>query len=400
MKFRDKVLAIFFFGINIFGLPAPLLYTNFISIFFIKKLLKTKYFITTCIYVFTLLMYLAIHFYYGVEMTSYLNSLAVYLLVFINIIMAHNYIKYLGVRINLLFDFIAKANFWFFIISVLFLVLGFSKSTWRYYNYSDLSNQSAGIPRFKGFFYEPSYYALLFSPLLLYYLYKFIFVEKSFRTFRNLLFIAIPIICTWSFGVILGILLAIVISVIYYSIKYYRVNIYILVAFSLVPIGVLLLLIFNNEIGYRIMMNFRGDDLSTKGRTSNAFEIAYHLINAKSPFFGIGLGQIKVFGQEYIQNYYGYPKWFRVAIPNTFAETLAIFGYTGATIRLFIQLFLFFYKKCYNNMFSLTLFTFIFIYQFTGSFITSTTEYVIWLMALMNIFPEFNILNKYAQSSK
>ncbi|MFI1744759.1 O-antigen ligase family protein [Thalassobellus sediminis] len=274
--------------------------------------------------------------------------------------------------------------------------MDFSKSTWRYYNYSDLSNQSAGIPRFKGFLYEPSYYALMFSPLLLYYFYKFIFVEKSYKTFGNLLFVAIPIIFTWSFGVLLGILLAIIIFVIYYSIKYFKINIYFFIVFSLLPIGVILLLIFNTEISHRIVMNFKGDDLSTKGRTSNAFEIANYLIHGKSPFFGIGLGQIKVFGQEYIQNYYGYQKWFRVSIPNAFAETLAIFGYTGAFIRLFIQLFLFFYKKCYNNMFSFTLFAFIFIYQFTGSFITSTLEYIIWLMAFMNLFPEFNISKRYA----
>ena len=65
-------------------------------------------------------------------------------------------------------------------------------------------------------------------------------------------------------------------------------------------------------------MIFKGDDLSTKGRISYAFDIANHLIHEKSPFFGIGLGQIKVFGQEYIQNYYGYQKWYRVSIPNAF----------------------------------------------------------------------------------
>lgn len=396
MKLKDKILAIFFFGINILGLPSPLLYTNFISIFFIKKLLKTKYFIFSCSFVFTLLIYFAIHFYYGVETTSYLKSLVIYILVFINVLLAHNYIKYLGNRINLLFDFVVKANFIFFLTSTLLLFLNFSKLTWRYYSYSDLSNQSTGIPRFRGFLYEPSYYALMFSPLLLYYLYRFIFIEKSYSTFRNLLFVAIPIVFTWSFGVILGVLLAIIIFVIYYSLKRLKINIYFLLVFSLLPVGVILLFVFNTEISHRIVMNFRGDDLSTKGRTSNAFEIANYLIQGKSPLFGIGLGQIKVFGQEYIQNYYGYQKWYRVSIPNAFAETLAIFGYTGAVIRLFTQLFLFFYKKCYNNMFSLTLFVFIFIYQFTGSFITSTLEYIIWLIAFMNLFPEFNISKRYA----
>lgn len=398
MKRKDKFLAIIYFWLNIFGLPAPLLHTNFISLFFIKKLLKRNYFKLTIAFVVFLLCYFAIHYYNGIDIATYMRSLVVYILVFLNVILAHNYIKHLGDNIEELFIYVIKVNFVFYVVAVILLILDIPNFCWRYYNYTNLG-QAGGIPRFQGLLYEPSYYALIFSPLFIYSVYKLLFKERTLRNFKHFIFIAIPMISTWSFGVLLGMFLAIVIVFIYYAIKYYRVNIYVLFAFSLVPIGVILLLLFNSEIATRVAMNFSGEDVSAQGRTSNAFEIANHLAKAKNAVFGIGIGQIKVFGEEYIQNYYGYQKWYRVSIPNAFAETLAIFGYLGVFIRLFIQVYFFFYTKCYNNFFSLTLFTFIFIYQLTGSFITSTAEYVIWLLAFMNIFPMFNISHNYAKNS-
>ncbi|MFL1010596.1 hypothetical protein [Flavisericum labens] len=398
MKIRDKILAIFFFGINALGLPAPLLYSNFISLFYTKNLLKKKYFLATIIYVFGLLMYFAIHHNLGIEINSYLTSFAVYLLVFINVMMAHNYLKYLGDKVYLLFQFAAKLNFFLFIIALFCLVVDIPNSFWRYYSYSE--DGGSGIPRLQSFFYEPSYLALLFTPVLLYFFLNVLFNKANKKNTTYFVLSLIPVLATWSFGVIAAVIIAVAIVVCYYSVIYYRINKYILGLLILAPFGLLLLFLFNTEISVRIVNIFSGDDGSAKGRITDSFFIANHLINEKSAIFGIGLGQIKVFGEEYIQNYYGYQKWYRVSIPNAFAETLAIFGYLGAAIRLFLQLFLFYFRKCYKNIFSITLFTFIFIYQFTGSFITSTTEYVIWLLALMNIFPKFNIFYLYEKDYK
>jgi hypothetical protein len=44
----------------------------------------------------------------------------------------------------------------------------------------------------------------------------------------------------------------------------------------------------------------------------------------------------------------------------------------------------------WRNYYRLLLFTFIFIYQFTGSFITNVAEYVIWIMAFTPVFREFD----------
>jgi hypothetical protein len=39
------------------------------------------------------------------------------------------------------------------------------------------------------------------------------------------------------------------------------------------------------------------------------------------------------------------------------------------------------------------LFIFIFVYQFTGSFITNLAEYVIWILAFTNAFPQFDVMH-------
>lgn len=398
MRVKDKFLAILFFGINAVGLPAPLLYSNFISVLYVKKLLKTKYFLLTTLYLFGLLIYFGIHYYNEVELTSYLSSLAVYILVFINVLVAHNYLKYLGDNIRLFFQYAVKLNFLIFIIALFCLIADIPNSLWRYYSYSE--DSGSGIPRLQSFFYEPSYLALLFSPVLLYFLLKVLFKRGNKKSITYLFLTIIPILATWSFGVIAAVIIAISVAVLYYSIVFFKVNKYLLGLLVLGPFVFTLLLVLSPEIATRIGNILSGDDGSAKGRITDSFIIANYLINEKSPIFGIGLGQIKVFGEEYIQNYYGYQKWYRVSIPNAFAETLAIFGYLGGAIRLFLQLFLFYYRKCYKNLFSITLFTFIFVYQFTGSFITSTTEYVIWLLALMNVFPEFNFYNMYEKNNK
>jgi hypothetical protein len=92
-----------------------------------------------------------------------------------------------------------------------------------------------------------------------------------------------------------------------------------------------------------------------------------------------------------IRNYYGYgPETVRVAIPNAAAETLALFGWAGFSLRILAQCLLFMYTKVWRNYYRLLLFVFIFIYQFTGSFITNIAEYVIWIMAFTPVFKEYD----------
>jgi hypothetical protein len=111
--------------------------------------------------------------------------------------------------------------------------------------------------------------------------------------------------------------------------------------------------------------------------------------------WGIGLGQIKIIGTDIIKDFYLYPVDYKtVAIPNATAETLTIFGFAGLFFRFAIEIILFFYTRVWKNYYSLLLFVFMFIYQFSGSFITNMAEYVIWIFAFTNVFKQFDVLQK------
>ena len=134
-----------------------------------------------------------------------------------------------------------------------------------------------------------------------------------------------------------------------------------------------------------------GRDTSFKGRTYDAFYLGRKVAEMKSIFFGSGLGQTKVLGMELWKKYYANNFTINeVAIPNAMGETLAIFGLAGISIRLTLQVFFFFQTKVFSNYYRLVLFIFVFIYQFTGSFIYNVAEYVIWILAFTNVFEEFN----------
>ncbi len=139
-----------------------------------------------------------------------------------------------------------------------------------------------------------------------------------------------------------------------------------------------------------------GHDSSGKGRTSDAFMLVKRMIMLKSECWGIGFGQIKVLGEDIVRNYYHYDEHYAITIPNASAETLAVTGWIGWWLRLLISLFLFVYTRVWRNYYRFLLFTFIFIYQFTGSYFTSQIEYIIWVLAFSNLFPYFNVYHSEA----
>ncbi|HLI92746.1 MAG TPA: hypothetical protein VKU83_04030, partial [Puia sp.] len=120
--------------------------------------------------------------------------------------------------------------------------------------------------------------------------------------------------------------------------------------------------------------------------------LGWHVAAKKSVLFGVGLGQVKELGYELFQHYYKFIfAHDSIAIPNALGDTLATFGVLGLSIRLFVVFWLFFKTRVYSNYYRLSLFLFIFIYQFTGSFIMNIAEYSIWILAFnKGSFEEFN----------
>ena len=154
---------------------------------------------------------------------------------------------------------------------------------------------------------------------------------------------------------------------------------------------ILLLLFPDNFFVLRFNNVLEGKDSSFIGRTYDAFYLGWKIAEMKSILFGSGLGQTKVLGLDLWTKYYAYNFTInQIAIPNVIGDTLAVYGLVGVFIRIGLQIYFFFRTKVFNNYYRLALFIFIFIYQFTGSFLYNIAEYVIWILAFVNVFDEFD----------
>jgi hypothetical protein len=248
--------------------------------------------------------------------------------------------------------------------------------------------------------YEPSYYALLFTPLFFYFLLQLIFYRNSINGWLLLVMLLLPLVLSFSLGVISAIAVALVISFVVHFKTFIRNKRFVNLAGVAVVSSVAALLtglIFfpDNILFVRIGNVLSGKDSSGKGRTFEAFWLAGELLAKKSYWWGIGAGQIKILGFELIRDFYGYSyDTVRVAIPNAAAETLALFGWVGFVVRILTECVLFVYTKVWRNYYRLLLFVFIFVYQFTGSFITNVAEYVVWIIVFTPVFKEYDIVKR------
>jgi hypothetical protein len=163
---------------------------------------------------------------------------------------------------------------------------------------------------------------------------------------------------------------------------------------TLLILTTLLLFIFfpDNPLFIRLINIFQGEDTSAYGRTFDSYTMGYRVAKEKSLLFGAGLGQVKILAPVIVGKYYQY--WGElevVRIPNTLGETLAIFGFMGLLLRFLVIAWFYYKTRPFDNYYRTLLFLFIFIYQFTGSFITNIVEYVIWVLAFSHVFPQFDV---------
>jgi len=385
-----NIIGHIYFFFNVLGLPAPITFTNFISLLYIDKIFRVKNAIFYGIYIAISLIYLIIHFNNGVHEPYYLKTFFYNHLLFISTLISYYYVKKNKLSFARLFELIAKSSLILFAINIGLYFTDFQSIVWQVH---DFNAEMLSIPRYKGFTYEASFYATVMSPVIIYFFLQFIFYKKK-KSLRYLIFSVIPFVFTLSLGVYLALFIALILGIIFLMGFYLKIKQIFFVAFMGVLLVAVTVNVTDNVISQRITSILKGEDGSVKGRTVEAFYLSNIMAKEKSLLFGIGPGQIKVNGEKTIREYYNYPPWYtRVSIPNASAETYAVFGVIGFILRLLFELFLFFYFKVYKNYFSLMLFIFIFVYQFTGSFITSTAEYMIWIFAIVHLFPDFNIKN-------
>lgn len=389
--------AILYFFLNGFLLPHGLLYTSLLSPFLLIWLYKYysyRLYIPISIFLFVLFPFALVHLMHGVNSFYYLRS---FLLLFTVFIFSLSFYQYLKVSDSLrtIYRQLLVVNVPFVMLALFMLTQPDLVSRFWYAN--EITVGIAGIRRLRMFTYEPSYYSFLFAPIALYYYLKFVILKVPNPKLVFIL-VTLPLLLSLSFGVILGLTLALLVTFLYGMGNFFPGKnwpIYVLGACFLLLIlaGVFYLFFPENVFVIRIANVFSGRDTSFKGRTFDSFYLGWQIASAKSIWFGCGLGQVKEIGLPYFISFYNNTNFTieEIGIPNAVGDTLATFGILGVALRLMTEVYLFFRTKVSSNYYRFSLFAFIFIYQFTGSFIMNIAEYVIWILAFFpGIFKEFD----------
>jgi hypothetical protein len=395
MKFNKYIpFAILYFFLNSFLLPPGLTYTALLSPLFYWWVVKTRNEEILVPFIMALFPFILVHIYFvGVDTQAYLKSLVNLTAVYIFCQAFYTFLKTSN-NVEKVFKNILVINFFFCLVAVAIYFTSFYDLLWIE---QDLSGRLSGIKRLKLLTYEASYYATVFSPVFCFYFLQILLRRNRISAWILLPMLFIPLILSFSVGVLGCILIAFLVCFFFYFMSLMRrrrfANIIATFLIVIVPGLVILSVIYPENILFERLQNIlSGHDASGKGRTSEAFTIANMLLEKKDYFWGIGIGQVKILGADTIRSFYMYPLDFEViSIPNVTAETLAWFGWIGLFIRFGLEIFLFFYTKVWTNYFRLIMFFFIFIYQFTGSFITNIAEYIIWILAFTNVFKEFDV---------
>lgn len=396
IKLSEWIIILLYFFVNSLFLPNGLLYTTILTPLFIVYLYNRK--VYQYIFIFLLLIspFIVAHLSQGVDMYYYLRStLLVFSTVVFSVFTWHWAKDFQGWDIVM-----GKLVYISAALSIIALIFFNSP------NYVEIwwwvRNLTPGVknfPRLKLLTYEASYFSMLMVPVTMYLVYSSLLHKNFKKNLIYLLLLLVMFVMSLSFGVIGGIIIAI--SPVLFVVLYNRYGwkkplLFILIGLILVTGCLYILYEYypKSAIVTRLNNIATGNDSSFRGRTTESFELAKQLLKMKSELWGVGPGQIKVLGGEiWSKKYQGEYNITNVAIPNSAAETLAIFGYIGLFLRITVQLFLFFATQVHKNAFKLSLFLFIFIYQFTGSFIVNIAEYVIWILAFVPNFQQFDFRN-------
>lgn len=396
-------IAIVYFFFNSLFLPHGLLYTTILTPLFLLWLYRFPLFGYVWLYFLITAPFVVVHLWKGVNLSSYFVSYTILFTVYVFCLVFYQFLNECKSLGNI-YKNISLINFGLVGFALFALFIPWLKDT--FWSYSLITSWTDRIYRLKMLTYEASYYSLLFLPIALFYYLKLI-LQKHPDKWLTFTIVTVPLLLSISFGVILGLVISLFlifcsdIRLFTYSEKFPR---HFILVLSLFLIG---LLIFwklnpNNILFVRIANIFQGRDTSFRGRTFDSLYLGWQLAAQKSLVFGAGPGQIKEIGLELFTNFY---KWGgfttrNVAVPNSIGDTLANFGLLGVLIKLSLAIYLFFKTAVHTNFYRLGLFLFIFIYQFTGSFISNIAEYVIWLLAFhQNLFPEFDKKNIFLKSN-
>lgn len=390
--------AVLYYFFNTVFLPHGLLYTTLLTpLFYVWTLRQGQRHILE-LYLLAMLPFIVAHLFIGVDLRSFIISNILLFTAYVFAVTVYTFFSRYQ-KLESLFNDLLVANFLMTLLALLLLFTPLSEGFWFY---NKLTTGITEFPRLSMMTYEASYYATLFLPLAVFFGLKLLLGQVEKHHGWIIMMVVLPLVLSLSFGVIGSLIIAVgllfLLNVRRLLFRKMILNIIVGILLALI-ICLFLLLIFypDNVLFVRLVNIASGSDPSARGRLVDSYWFAQELMGMKNAWWGIGAGQIKVLGDEYIRAFYQYdPADIPVVrIPNAFAETLATFGIIGGVLRLALQIWLFFKTNVLGNYFRTVLFFHIFVYQFTGSYLTNVAEYVIWALAFCSCFPQFDRPKKH-----
>lgn len=385
--------VVLYFTANNFLLPHGLLFTTLLTPVFLYWLFKTDGLVVFLKWTLLLLLPIPFHLFTGFEIRSYIVSTILVFSAWVFLFTALKAVARLDEDIEGAFRVVLIVNS--ILLAAALLILPFAPVRDLMWYSIPISPNIPGFPRLKLLAYESSHYALLLSPVLLYFLLR-VALRQANHSFLLLVAVFLPLGLSLSFGVLAALLIALFAGslVVWRRLPkyYFRFSFY--VALGLVLLTIVVFLIWpENPVFTRLDNIFTGSDTSAKGRLYDSFRFATDLIRGGYLLMGIGPGQIKVLAHDLIINYYRYSGEFAeiVRIPNSMAEMLATYGVYGFMLKLFFEIYFFIRLRIYRNFYTLILFLFLFLYQFTGSFIVNAAELGGWAIVYRGRLARFDL---------
>lgn len=391
---RELCFCLLYFFFNGLFLPEGLYYTTLLSPLFLAYVIYKGYAKALLWFIVPSIPLFAIHYMHGIHVKFYVISWLLLFSCYVFILAAYDFIKH-AQFLSKVFSRILYLNMLLIGLAVIaYFIPAWFDSFWYLNNFTQGASNFA---RLKMFTNEASHYAIIFAPVAIYYLLK---AWKRGTPHVPFLLVCtlLPLLLSFSFGVIFAMMLAFIIMLL---IESQRLPAYKTRLLGMLGIGALCCLLFvlfvmympEHPIVVRLKNIFSNNDTSFKGRTIDSFILSYDMARMKSLWFGMGPGQVKVYGLELYNHFYVLatdPSRI-VRIPNAIGETMAIYGFLGLVVRFGILLYCYFKTRVYSNYYRQTLFIFLFIYQFSGSNIVSINEYLIWILAFCTTqFHEFD----------
>jgi hypothetical protein len=338
--------------------------------------------------------FVVVHFMDGVVTRSYAISFFLLLSVYVFALTFHRFLKECK-SLRIIYKNVLVINSVFVVIAL--AALAIPSLTNLFWHIGSISSNIESMKRLKLLTYEASYYSTLLTPIALYYYLKLI-QKKLPNPYIIAILLTVPLVLSLSFGVILAIGLSLAFTILAGFRRFFpskNLPLYLIISgIILVICFVAFIQLFPDNVLVRRLNNvLAGTDTSFKGRTTDSFFLGWELAKLKNIWFGVGPGQVKELGLDIFRDFYNYGGFTKedVRIPNSLGDTLATFGLIGVGLRMLVEIHFFFKTKVWTNYYRLSLFLFIFIYQFTGSFLTNVAEYVIWILAFhRGLFPEFD----------